>query len=213
MLGSHENDFRTVTCFMLWFIRDARFSEASDDQIKKGKHEHLHICCWSNLREWRVSEGMQLDIFLLDNFIPFLQAKEWCLKRNPLTKKAPRAVFEPAVLDCWDEWSVAELLAILLRMYVNICIRIIRIYIIYFYREYRINSTTIHHPACWTSVRFLSVPFSKDAGCSAGWCSGHGTATAAMAGPVAANEFGTATWTFMTSAWCLNFQKHTRGQV
>ena len=31
----------------------------------------------------------------------------------------------------------------------------------------------------------------------AGWCSGHGTATAtaAMAGPVAANEFGTATWT------------------
>ena len=71
--------------------------------------------------------------FLLDIFIPFLQAKEWCLKKNPLTKKAPRAVFEPAVLDCWDEWSVAELLAILLRMYVNIRIRIIRIYIYIYY--------------------------------------------------------------------------------
>ena len=105
---------------------------------------------------WRNATGH----FLLDIFIPFLQAKEWCLKKNPLTKKAPRAVFEPAVLDCWDEWSVAELLAILLRMYVYIRIRIIRIYIIYFYREYRIyriNSTTIHHPACWTSVRFLSA--------------------------------------------------------
>lgn len=155
---------------------------------------------------WRNATGH----FLLDIFIPFLQAKEWCLKKNPLTKKAPRAVFEPAVLDCWDEWSVAEL-------FVKYRIRIIRIYIIYIYREYRINSTTIHHPACWTSVRFLSAPFSKDAGCSAGcsagWCSGHGPATAAMAGPVATNEFGTATWTFMTSAWCLNFQKHTRGQV
>lgn len=111
--------------------------------------------------------------FLLDIFIPFLQAKEWCLKKNPLTKKAPRAVFEPAVLDCWDEWSVAELLAILLRMYVNIRIRIIRIYIIYIYREYRISSTTIHHPACWTSVRFLSAsPFPRMPGAPPGGAPG-----------------------------------------
>lgn len=161
---------------------------------------------------WRNATGH----FLLDIFIPFLQAKEWCLKKNPLTKKAPRAVFEPAVLDCWDEWSVAELLAILLRMYVNIRIRIIRIYI-YIYYIFTGNIVSILLPSTIQLVEhllgFYRHPPPKDAGCSAGWCSGHGTATAAMAGPVATNEFGTATWTFMTSAWCLNFQKHTRGQV
>lgn len=59
---------------------------------KQTKNEHLHICCWSNLREWRVSEGMQLDIFCWTFLYLFSKPRSDVWKKI-LSLKRPQELF------------------------------------------------------------------------------------------------------------------------